>query len=73
MTMYELVDPTAEQILGADAGRGVQVRVLLDSALEGSRNQPAQAYLASHGVDVAFAPASRITHQKTICTGRPPV
>jgi cardiolipin synthase len=68
MTMYELVDPTAEQILAADAARGVKVRVLLDSALEASRNQPAQAYLASHGVAVAFAPASRITHQKTICT-----
>jgi cardiolipin synthase A/B len=68
MTMYELADPAAEQILVADAARGVRVRVLLDSALEGSRNQPAQAYLASHGVAVAFAPAGRITHQKTICT-----
>jgi cardiolipin synthase A/B len=68
MTMYELVDPTAEQILGADAGRGVHVQVLMDSALENSVNQPAQTYLASHGVAVAFAPASRITHQKTICT-----
>jgi cardiolipin synthase len=68
MTMYELADPTAEQILGADAGHGVHVRVLLDSALENARNQPAQTYLAAHGVDVAFAPASRITHQKTICT-----
>ncbi|HXQ75815.1 MAG TPA: phospholipase D-like domain-containing protein [Acidimicrobiales bacterium] len=68
MTMYELADPTAEQILAADAARGVRVRVLLDSALEGGRNQPARAYLASHGVDVVLAPASRITHQKTICT-----
>ncbi len=68
MTMYELADPASEQILIADAARGVRVRVLLDSALEGSRNQPARAYLASHGVTVVFAPASRITHQKTICT-----
>jgi phosphatidylserine/phosphatidylglycerophosphate/cardiolipin synthase-like enzyme len=68
MTMYELVDPAAEQILAADAGRGVQVQVLLDAALEGARNQPAQAYLASHGVHVVLAPDSRITHQKTICT-----
>jgi len=67
MTMYELVDPTAEQILGADAARGVHVEVLLDSALEDSRNQPAREYLAAHGVSVALAPASRITHQKTIC------
>jgi cardiolipin synthase A/B len=68
MTMYELVDPAAEQILAADAGRGVQVQVLLDSALEGARNQPARTYLASHGVHVVLAPDSRITHQKTICT-----
>jgi phosphatidylserine/phosphatidylglycerophosphate/cardiolipin synthase-like enzyme len=67
MTMYELVDPTAEQILVADAARGVRVQVLLDSAVEAGRNQPARSYLTSHGVAVAFGPASRITHQKTIC------
>ncbi|MGH9017028.1 MAG: phospholipase D-like domain-containing protein [Acidimicrobiales bacterium] len=67
MTMYELVDPTAEAILGADAARGARVRVLLDSALENARNQPASVYLEGHGVSVAFAPSSRITHQKTIC------
>jgi len=67
MTMYELVDERAEQLLGEDAARGVHVRVLLDSALENSRNQPAQVYLAAHGVLVDLAPASRITHQKTIC------
>ncbi len=70
MTMYELVDPTAEQILGDDAARGVHVQVLLDSALENSRNQAARAYLAGHGVAVTMAPASRITHQKTICVDR---
>ena len=67
MTMYELADPTAEQILAAAAARGVTVQVLLDSALEGTRNQPARAFLASHGVAVVMAPSSRITHQKTIC------
>jgi cardiolipin synthase len=67
MTMYELVDPTAEQILVADAARGVHVQVLLDSAVEEERNQPARSYLTSHGVAVAFGPVSRITHQKTIC------
>jgi cardiolipin synthase A/B len=67
MTMYELVDPTAEQILVADARRGVRVRVLLDGDLEAQRNQPAEAYLSSHGVSVALGPAGRITHQKTIC------
>jgi phosphatidylserine/phosphatidylglycerophosphate/cardiolipin synthase-like enzyme len=68
MTMYELADPEAEQVLAADAARGVHVDVLLDAALEGARNHPAQQYLASHGVDVALAPDRRITHQKTICT-----
>jgi cardiolipin synthase len=67
MTMYELVDLTAEEILETDAARGVRVQVLLDSALEGGRNQAAQSYLAAHGVEVASAPPSRITHQKTIC------
>lgn len=67
MTMYELADPMAEQILTADAARGVTVQILLDSTLEGARNQPARAFLASHGVAVVMAPSSRITHQKTIC------
>ncbi len=35
MTMYELEDPTAEADLAADAARGVDVRVLLDSAYAG--------------------------------------
>jgi phosphatidylserine/phosphatidylglycerophosphate/cardiolipin synthase-like enzyme len=68
MTMYELADPAAEQILVGDESRGVRVQVLLDSALEDVRNQAARAYLSAHGVAVALAPASRITHQKTICT-----
>jgi len=68
MTMYELVDSAAEQILAGDAGRGVRVQVLLDSSLEATRNQPARSYLSAHGVSVTGAPANRITHQKTICT-----
>ncbi len=68
MTMYELADPAAEEILAGDEARGVRVQVLLDSALEAARNQPARAYLSAHGVAVALAPARRITHQKTICT-----
>ncbi len=35
MTMYELSDPTAEQILIADHKRGVRVRVLLDHDYSG--------------------------------------
>ena len=41
LTMYELADPTAEADLAADAGRGVDVRVLLDRHLEKSRNTSA--------------------------------
>jgi phosphatidylserine/phosphatidylglycerophosphate/cardiolipin synthase-like enzyme len=33
LTMYELIDPTAEADLAADAARGVNVRVLLDRHL----------------------------------------
>ena len=35
MTMYELSDPAAEQILIADHKRGVRVRVLLDHDYSG--------------------------------------
>lgn len=67
MTMYELVDPTAEQDLAADAQRGVVVRVILDRNLEQSHNQPAFTFLSGHGVHVAWAnPTYAATHQKTI-------
>ena len=50
MTMYELSDPTAEQILIADHKRGVRVRVLLDHDYSGgSVNQAAYATLSSAG------------------------
>src|SRR5581483_4418009 len=66
MTMYELVDPTAESILADDEARGVQVRVLLDSRLEGRRNEPAYDFLRSRGVEVAWASSRYFaTHQKT--------
>jgi cardiolipin synthase len=38
MTMYELTDTTAETDLAADAARGVNVRVILDTNLEKSNN-----------------------------------
>jgi len=67
MTMYELSDPTAEQILIADHNRGVRVRVLLDHDYSGgSVNQAAFATLSSAGVPVAWANDSEIFHQKTI-------
>lgn len=67
MTMYELDDSTAEQDLAADAGRGVQVRVILDRNLEQAHNQAAFTFLSQHGVHVAWAGAQyAATHQKTI-------
>jgi cardiolipin synthase A/B len=67
MTMYELSDPTAEQILISDHKRGVRVRVLLDHDYSGaSVNQAAFTTLTSAGVPVAWANDSEIFHQKTI-------
>ncbi len=67
MVMYELGDETAEHDLAADAARGVDVRVLLDSAYHGgSYSQAAAAYLKGAGVHVKWAPSSVIVHQKTI-------
>jgi phosphatidylserine/phosphatidylglycerophosphate/cardiolipin synthase-like enzyme len=66
LTMYELIDPTGEADLAADAARGVNVRVILDQHLEKSRNAATYAYLAAHGVHVHWAPAGVIYHQKTL-------
>jgi phosphatidylserine/phosphatidylglycerophosphate/cardiolipin synthase-like enzyme len=67
MTMYEMSDPTAEQILIADHKRGVRVRVLLDHDYSGgSVNQEAYATLSSAGVPVAWSNDLEIFHQKTI-------
>jgi len=67
MTMYELSDQAAEQILIADHMRGVQVRVLLDRKFSGgSVNQAAYSALAAAGVPVAWTNGSEIFHQKTI-------
>ncbi len=67
MTMYELSDSKAEQILIADHDKGVRVRVLLDRDYSGgSVNQAAYSTLSAAGVSVAWANASEIFHQKTI-------
>jgi cardiolipin synthase A/B len=67
LIMYELEDTHAEQLLAADADRGVDVRVILNAAYTGSANDPAFAYLQAHGVHVTWA-GSRyaLTHQKTL-------
>jgi cardiolipin synthase A/B len=67
MTMYELSDPETDSILEADAARGVTVRVLLDQDYAGyGVNAAAYAALGAHRVDVHWAPAGTIFHQKTI-------
>jgi cardiolipin synthase len=66
LTMYELVDSTAEADLAADAARGVDVRVILDQHLEKSANTGAYEYLIAHGVHVRWGPAGTTYHQKTL-------
>ena len=65
MTMYELEDPTAEADLAADAARGVDVRVLLDSAYAGAgANKDAAAALSKAGAHVRWA------RRRSSCTKR---
>ena len=67
MTMYELEDPTMVADLLADQRRGVEVRVILDTNRERSRNAAAFSSLQSGGAHVAWAdPSYEATHQKTI-------
>jgi cardiolipin synthase A/B len=66
LTMYELRDTTTEGDLAADAKRGVDVRVILDSHLEKSRNTTAYDYLSSHHVHVTWADSGTTYHQKTL-------
>lgn len=67
MTMYELVDTTAENDLVALAKKGVVVRVILDQNLEKTSNTSAYNTLTAGGVQVHWAnPTYHATHQKTI-------
>lgn len=67
MTMYELVDPTVVRALVADEKRHVNVRVILDTNREASRNGAAFRALTAGGVRVVWADTSyEATHQKTI-------
>jgi len=67
MTMYELTDTRAEQLLALSASSGVTVRVILDQNREKNRNTLAYNYLNSHGVEVHWAsPKYSATHQKSI-------
>ena len=67
LTMYELVDTDAELALELAAGRGVNVRVLLDVNREKAANQAAFTELTDMRVHVAWAdPRYAATHQKTL-------
>jgi cardiolipin synthase A/B len=66
LTMYELRDTTAENDLAADAKRGIDVRVILDSHLEKSRNSATYSFLSSHHVHVTWADSGTTYHQKTL-------
>jgi len=67
MTMYELQDPELEGQLTAAAKRGVKVRVILDAAYSGRKaNASAYATLDAGGVEVKWAPADTVVHQKTM-------
>lgn len=66
MEMYELTDSTEVAALIAAHRRGVEVRVLLDSAYEVRvKNEAAYARLRAAGVPVRFARSSTIFHIKT--------
>jgi len=67
MTMYELVDATAQTDLINAQTRGVKVRVILDEDLEKANNTPAYNALEKAGVDVVWANTRyRATHEKAI-------
>ncbi|MCW2872673.1 phospholipase D-like domain-containing protein [Actinacidiphila oryziradicis] len=65
LTVYELVDTTAEQDLAALESSGVTVRVILDSRKK-TTNQAACTYLAGKGVGVAWSSSTYYyTHEKS--------
>lgn len=67
LEMYELVDTQAETLLAQAESRGVNVRVILDKHLEGTRNAAAYAYLVSHHVAVHWAPSGfAADHEKAM-------
>ena len=67
MTMYELVDTTAQQDFIALAKKGIKVRVILDQNSEKTMNTPAFNALTKAGVSVHWAnKVYHVTHQKTI-------
>lgn len=71
MTMYELADTEAQQILASQAAKGIPVRVILDQNRERANNNAAFTALQQAGVHVVWAnPTFAATHQKTITIDR---
>jgi cardiolipin synthase A/B len=67
MTMYELTDPAAVNALVDAHNRGVDTRVILDTAFRGRQSNAASFQeLSDAGVAVRWAPNGVIYHQKTI-------
>jgi phosphatidylserine/phosphatidylglycerophosphate/cardiolipin synthase-like enzyme len=65
LSMYELSDPTIERALVDEAQKGIDVRVILDAAYEGSsENATAASVLREGSVHVVWAPSSQIFHAK---------
>ncbi len=71
ITMYELADTTAQQILADKVAAGVTVRVILDQNRERASNTAAFTFLQQARVQVVWAnPTYAATHQKTITIDR---
>lgn len=65
LSMYELSDVTLEHDLIARAKAGIDVRVVLNSAYNGTtENSPAAAILRAGSVHVVWAPSNQIFHAK---------
>jgi cardiolipin synthase len=65
LSMYELSDPTIERDLVNRARDGVDVRVILNGAYDGtSENSTAAAILRAGSVHVVWAPSNQIFHAK---------
>jgi cardiolipin synthase len=65
LSMYELSDPTIERALVDKARKGIDVRVILNAAYEGSsENATAASVLRAGSVHVMWAPSNQIFHAK---------
>jgi cardiolipin synthase A/B len=71
LSMYELSDPSIDQALVERARHGIDVRVILNAAYEGtSENATAMSVLRQGSVHVVWAPSSQIFHAKYLVIDR---